>query len=296
MEKELLIEKYRPNVFRDFISGDNNKFVEYIKTIIIKDPFKLPNLILYGSAGCGKTTLANIIIKELDADFLYIDASFNNGVDTIRGIVNEFSRTKAYNLDSPKIIFLDESDRLSPAAQDALKNIIEARNKQCRFIFSCNTISRMTEPLKSRCNVCEMVGSDIKDIKVRLEYIIKNENLKVTNDEIDSLIERYYPDIRSMIKSLDSIKFLNEISNKNKQIVEIFNKLLDDITYQKEFTKLIYDRTLNHRALLIEMFNSLCENDKIYYAECFAEADYRMAVGSTPEIQMVQFVNTILKK
>jgi len=293
MEKELLVEKYRPTTFHEFVAGENNKFVDYIRKTVIRDPFKLPNLMLYGSAGCGKTTLANIIAKELDADFLYIDASFNNGVDIIRGIVNEFSRTKSINQMSPKIVFLDESDRLSPAAQDALKNIIEARSKQCRFIFSCNTISRMTEPLKSRCNVYEMVGSDKGGIRDRLQYIINNEDLDVTPKEVNTLIDRYYPDIRSMIKSLDSVKFLGEIPNKNKQIVEAFNKMLKDHTKYKQVIKLVNDRTLNHRALLVELFENINEDERLDYIEDFAEADYRMAVGSTPEIQMARFIDTV---
>lgn len=291
IEKNLLVEKYRPKNFEEYLSGTNKGFVEFLEDIVNNRPFDLPNILLHGHAGCGKSTLAKIIISELHADHLYIDASDDNGVNTIRTLVNEFSQTKARNQDSPKIIFFDEADRLTPAAQDALKNMIEQRSAQCRFIFSCNNVNKITEPLKSRVgknNIVEITGADEDDIFYLLKNVVSNENLDINLEEISKIIDSNYPDIRSMIHSLDSIKYIGT-NKSNGNIAKEFIKLFREKN-KKEMMKLMSDRSLDFRNVLFDIFNEMTEDEKIDNIENIAEADYRMTVGSTPEIIMMEFV------
>ena len=251
---------------------------------------------LHGHAGCGKSTLARIIINELESDYLYIDASDDNGVNTIRTLVHEFSHTKARNQDVPKILFFDEADRLTPSAQDALKNLIEQRSAQCRFIFSCNNISKITEPLKSRVgknNIIEIKGADIDKIIEKIRVISNNENLNLTDNDIENIVKSNYPDIRSMINSLDSVKFIGA-KNGNGNTAFEFVKFLR-LGEKKQILKLISDRSLDFRMLLSDIFYELTDDEKLKNIENIAEADYQMAVGSTPEITMTNFVARLFK-
>jgi DNA polymerase III delta prime subunit len=303
IENDLLVEKYRPKIFDEFITEKNSGFIEYIKDIVKNNPFGLPNLLLHGHAGCGKSSLARLIAREMDSDFLFIDASLDTGIATIRKEVNEFSQTKATNEEAPKIVFLDESDRLSFAAQDALKNLIEQRSFHCRFIFSCNNIHKMSEPLLSRVgknNIYEIKGADKAAIIKRITDIVNNENLTISKIEITELVDAYYPDIRSMISSLDSVKFIGvktENSSVPKSFVDTYRKFKnsENKTYYTNAIKLINDRSLDFRNLLIDIFNIMSEDDKLNNIEIFAEADYQMAVGATPELAMMNFTKRLFK-
>lgn len=288
MTTDLLTEKFRPHDFDEFISYEDNTFIEQIENYVTNEPFGLPNMILYGSPGTGKTTLARIISDKLDTDVLYLNSSDERGIGVMRGKVKEFVSTLGKNPNSPKIVHFDESDKLTKDAQNMLRNLIEERSKQCRFIFTCNNINEMIDPLKSRC-VCYYMRSPSKDIIFkRIMYICMEENISKTRGDIERIIDNKYPDIRSMIKSL---MFANSESDSENVTKKIYESMISG----KVDNKLIYDRTLNHRVILKELFDMAYNNMTLKQVEIFAEADYRLAMGSTPEIQFVWLIKELMK-
>ena len=173
------------------------------------------------------------------------------------------------NPNSPKIIHFDESDKLTKDAQNMLRNLIEERSKQCRFIFTCNNINEMIDALKIRCVCYYMKSPDINAVYNRIEYICKTEDINKSSDDIRNIVANNYPDIRSMIKSLMFANSESDSENVTKQIYE-------SIKSGKVDNKLIYDRTLNHRVMLKELFEMMYDGMTTKQVEIFAEADYRL--------------------
>lgn len=284
---KLWIEKYRPHSFDEYIIDDDEN-VKFIKRCIETNPFKLPNLILFSkSPGTGKTTLAKIIVENLNSDFLYLNASDERGIDVMRQKVKAFTFALAFNDKVPKIVHLDEADSLTKDAQDMLRNLIEETSDNCRFIFTCNNINKIIEPIKSRCKTIELSTPSVENIRNRLNYICKQENITIDQTELSELIIEFYPDIRSMIVALESgDKFVN--TNK-----DITTKLYNAIkTNNKEVAiKLAYDRTINQRQIISNLTDIYVNNDDYSFIELFAEFDYRISQSATPEIQLVAMIN-----
>src|SRR3990167_714296 len=196
----LWTEKYRPKTFNDFVGIDKYKsIVELCNT-----PFKLPHFLFVGRAGIGKTTFAKIIIKTLNADYLLLNASDETGIDTIRGKVKTFAKTLSLNSNVPKIIFLDEADFLSQNAQGALRGIIEDYSKSCRFILSVNYENKIIDALCSRLTRIPFGDYSKEDILQHLIKICEKENIKYEREALNKIIDLNFPDIRSIIKILQS--------------------------------------------------------------------------------------------
>jgi replication factor C small subunit len=195
----LWIEKYRSKTLEEYVGNDIVK--DRIAECITKND--VPHLIFSGTAGTGKTTLAKLIVSNIKCDYLYLNASDENGIDMIREKVKGFASSASFN--PIKIVILDEADFLTQPAQAALRNIIEEYSINTRFILTCNYIERLIEPLQSRCEihilkpptkgaVAKHVCTNILDIE-GITYEIK---------DIAALITEHYPDIRSIIKYLQS--------------------------------------------------------------------------------------------
>jgi replication factor C small subunit len=142
---ELFVEKYRPTNLKEYIGNQNvkDKIAEFLEQGSIQ------NLLLFGDAGGGKTSLAKLIVKNLEADYLYLNASDERGIDTIREKIIPFASTIGFG--GFKIVILDEADYLTPQAQATLRNTIETFSATCRFILTCNFLERIISPLQSRC-------------------------------------------------------------------------------------------------------------------------------------------------
>jgi replication factor C small subunit len=205
---EIFNEKYRPQSFEDVIGLDS----EIPK--LIKDG-NIPHLLFEGPAGTGKTTVAKIIIKELNADVLVLNASKDRGINVIRERIEPFA-TKAAN--KIKIVFLDEFDATTPAFQTALRNFMETHARTTRFIATCNYSNKIIPPLLSRFSRFTFSRYKDEDKFNHIKKIVDKENIKINEENIKYLIKRYKDDIRAMIN------FLNK--NKDKEI----NK--NDISYE----------------------------------------------------------------
>ena len=214
---ELWVEKYRPQVLEDYVGNEviKNKIADYIKESSIQ------NLLFYGVAGTGKTTLAKLITKNIDCDLLYLNASDERGIDTIREKIQPFAASMGFN--DIKIVILDEADYLTPQAQATLRHTIEACSSTTRFILTCNYLERIISPLQSRCQTFEITPPSKQEVNYKCQNILTKEKILFYDNNIDDVINTHYPDIRKIINTLQGsvvegqIK-IDDTSLKNSQL------------------------------------------------------------------------------
>ena len=195
-EHTLFVEKYRPTVLEDYVGNEHlkSKVEGYLKS------GDVPHLLLYGRAGTGKTTLAKLIVKNIECDYLYINASDENNVETVRTKVKQFASTIGFK--DMKVIILDECDYITPNAQAALRNIMETFSKYCRFILTCNYVERIIEPLQSRCQLFEIIPPDRKQVAMQAVKILDSETVDYKLSDISMIINANYPDVRKTINAI----------------------------------------------------------------------------------------------
>ena len=229
----LWIEKYRSQTLEQYIGNDAVK--DRIADCIAKND--IPHFIFAGSAGTGKTTLAKLIVGNIQCDYLYLNASDENGIDTIRDKVKGFASTASFQ--PIKVVILDEADFLTQPAQAALRNLIEEYSAYTRFILTCNYVERLIEPLQSRCELHMLKpptkGAVAKHICIN---ILDVEGITYEMVDVAKVINEFYPDIRSVIKVLQSnIKESKLVvtaldDNWTKQLVQILSKREKNAWYQ----------------------------------------------------------------
>jgi len=195
----LWIEKYRSQTLEQYIGNDAVK--DRISGCIASND--IPHFIFSGTAGTGKTTLAKLIVNNIKCDYLYLNASDENGIDMIREKVKGFASSATFN--PIKVVILDEADFLTQPAQAALRNIIEEYSINTRFILTCNYIERLIEPLTSRCEIHLLKPPSMPDVARHIcTNILDVEGVTYDIKNVAMLIKEYYPDIRSVIKYLQA--------------------------------------------------------------------------------------------
>ena len=192
----LLVEKYRPTNLDNYVGNENIK--KSISNYINQNDIQ--NLIFYGPAGTGKTTLAKLIVKNIDCDHLYINASDERGIETIRDKVSGFASTMSFK--PLKVIILDEADFLTIQAQASLRNVIETFSRTTRFILTCNFIERIIDPLQSRCQTLKVIPPNKLDILKHLVKVVKRENIYTVEDDLRIIVDNNYPDVRKMLNTI----------------------------------------------------------------------------------------------
>ena len=258
LEHSLWVEKYRPTSLDTYIGNEHLKS----KVSVYLESGDLPHLLLYGKAGTGKTTLAKILVNNIECDYMYINASDENSVDTVRTKVRGFASTMGFK--DYKIIILDECDYITPNAQAALRNLMETFSKHCRFILTCNFVERIIDPIQSRCQSFQVIPPSKKEVAIHMTNILKEEGVASKMDDIAGLVNAGYPDIRRVINSCQrqvvdgmlivdkqslvendyKIKLLEIISKESKKdAFKSVRKLLanSQVTDFAELYKLMYD-------------------------------------------------------
>lgn len=245
------VEKYRPSSFEDLILENKSLIVK-----ALENPKSIPSFIFYSSTpGTGKTSTAKVIIKHLGCDKLIINSSDERGIDTIRDKIGLFASSLSSNDKIKRCIFLDEADGLTRQAQDSLRNLMETYSDNCFFIFSCNDFNKLIEPIRSRCITVNFEKPNKNDIEIRLGEICEKEKISLAGDQLNRLMEFYYPDIRTMIMGLQRHKIdASELMVADKEF-ESFLKAIKskdynyiyDKTYAGDFPIMEFNKWLFHK-------------------------------------------------
>ena len=270
-DNTLWVEKYRPQTLDTYIGNDHLKS----KVEVYLESGDLPHLLLYGKAGTGMTTLAKLLVNNIECDYLYINASDENNVDTVRTKVKNFASTIGFK--DMKIIILDECDYITPNAQAALRNLMETFSKHCRFILTCNYVERIIDPIQSRCQSFQIVPPSKSEVAKHLHSILVNENVIDNMEDIKVLVDSGYPDIRRIINSaqrnvvkgklkLDTSSIIqNDYKLKLLKILETQNKK----NAFKDVRQLLADNKITDFADLFRLlFDEVVNWGKGHVAEC----------------------------
>ena len=271
MSNTLWVEKYRPTTLDNYIGNEHLKD----KVSVYLESGDLPHLLLYGKAGTGKTTLAKLLVKNIECDYMYINASDENNVDTVRTKVKNFASTIGFK--DMKIIILDECDYITPNAQAALRNLMETFSKHCRFILTCNFVERIIDPIQSRCQSFQIIPPSRGEVAKHTHDILISENVTHEMDDLKVLIDSGYPDIRRIINSsqrnvvngklkLDTSSILqNDYKLKLVKILKTQNKK----TAFKDIRQLLADNKITDFADLFRLlYDDVDDWGKGHVAEC----------------------------
>ncbi len=298
VEHSLWCEKYRPTKLEDYVGNDvlKEKVKQYIKENDI------PHLLLYGGAGTGKTTLAKLITKSIKCDVLYINASDDNGIDTIRVKIKNFASTVGFN--GLKVIILDEADYLTAAGQAGLRNTMETYSMNTRFILTCNYHERITEPIQSRCQSYAIHPPTKKDVAANLVKILQKENVKFDKESVVLLVNSHYPDIRAIINTAQRGVINAELKLAKEDVLQgdIKSKLIDMLknTNKKQaFTdirQLVADNSLKNFS---DLYTEMYEKVDVYAGNAQGEVILALAEGQYQEASVADreicFMATIYK-
>ena len=303
LDNSLLVEKYRPSKLENYVGN------ETIKKSISKylEQNDIQNLIFYGPAGTGKTTLAKIIIKNLDCDHLYINASDERGIETIRDKVQGFASVASFK--PLKVVILDEADFLTIQAQASLRNIIETFSRTTRFIMTCNFVERIIDPLQSRCQVLKIIPPTKKDVAKHLNWILQQESIEHDINDLVPLVNQYYPDLRKCINTIQ-LSTLDNILKLDKSILvssnyidKVINALSEGSKHNKidcynDIRQIIADANVDD---FDELFKSLYERASKYLpnkegtvAILINEHQYKANFRIDKEINIMSLIQQIL--
>ena len=300
---EIWTEKYRPQKLSEVIGQKH--VVDRLKYWVKSG--SVPNMLFAGRAGVGKTTIALCLAKELygknwGSNFQETNASDQRGIDVVRGRIKDFAKMKPLDANF-KIIFLDESDALTPEAQQALRRTMERYAGVCRFMLSCNYSSRIIEPLQSRCAVFRFKKMNEKQVTEYLNRVTKSENLKASKNALSVIYKLSEGDLRKATNLLQASAAMGKIEPETIYDVAMQAKPQDvramlDLTLAGKFIDArnkLYDlltkQGLSGEDIIKEVHRQIFDLDvpertKLEMLEKTGEADYRLNMGGSEEIQI----------
>ena len=295
MSHSLWVEKYRPMDLSTYVGNEHLK--EKVKAYLESED--VPHLLLYGKAGTGKTTLAKIITKNIDCDYMYINASDENKVDDVRNKVKTFASSVGFR--ELKVIILDECDYLTPNAQAALRNLMETFSKHCRFILTCNYVERIIDPIQSRCQSYKVVPPSKKEVAKQMVNILQQENCTFELDDVALIVNAGYPDIRRVINSAQrqivdgKLKIDTSSVIQNNYKIQLLEMLSSGAKFN-DIRQLIADNSITDYA---ELYRLLYDEVETYSNGKIAECILAIAEGEYRDVQVVDkeinFMSTIIK-
>ena len=294
----LFTERFRPTDPKDYIG--NEVFKSNLDTWIEQQD--IPHILLYGPAGTGKTTAAKLITSNLDCDSIYINCSDENGIETIREKVKSFASAATFR--ALKVVIMDEADFLTINAQAALRNVIEAFSKTTRFIFTCNYVERIIDPIQSRTSVFEIIPPSKGEVAKRCVTILDEEGMGYKKEDLVEIINQTYPDIRKTLNLLQSsIKQGNLVLNQNIVNQQQYTKQIIDLIKQndsKSFNQIRQIVANSNIRDYNELYRALFDNldsfsNPILGTAVIAESQYQSALAPDKEICFMGCIAKLLK-
>lgn len=289
---DIWCEKYRPQTIDEVVLSENAK--SQLNNIAASKT--IPHLLLQGPAGIGKTSIAKIIVNDiLKCQYIYINASDESGIDTVRTKIVGFSKTKSID-GNIKVVILDEADGISGEGQRALRNVMEEYSQYTRFILTANFKHRIIEPLQSRTQEID-IDPPLKDVAKKCFEILKKENITVSEEskiKFVDLIRKYYPDIRKTINVLQKFSATGELKIASTENIDyIANEVYSRLKHPLELRKFVIEHEIDFqndyqsllKALLDVIYKSgLKDNTKQDCILIVSEHLYRCAFCVDQEI------------
>lgn len=299
-ENTLFVEKYRPSELDNYVCSSLMK--ETIQSYIDKQD--IPHLLLYGDAGTGKTTLAKLLVKNIECDHIYINASDENNVDTVREKIKMFASSVGF---SPlKIVILDESEYLTPNAQAALRNLMETFSQTTRFILTCNYVEKVIDPIQSRCQSFNITPPSKPEVAKHIVDILTAESVTHDVQDIVTVINSNYPDIRRIINTtqrlvVDNVLKLDKISiietNYTTKVLEMMSGSDSIKDKFKSIRKFLADNQVRDYQ---NLFRDLYDNSETLFQDQpsalldIAEYQYKAAFVVDQEINIMALLTKLL--
>ncbi len=300
---EVWAEKYRPQKLDGIV--DQEHVIKRLKSFV--DKKNIPHMLFAGPAGCGKTSAAIAIAKELyetnwHQNFLELNASDERGIDVIRYKVKDFARTKAFGT-TYKLICLDEADALTQEAQQALRRTMEKYTGTCRFILIANYSSRIIEPIQSRCTVFRFKSLDAEKVKKVISDIAKKEKLSIDDKALEAIFEISEGDMRKAVNLLQSCATERKITEKSvyeiaskaepKEIKSMLESALDGkfLEARKILLQILVKDGISGKDIIKQISReihglNITEKEKINAIEKVGEYEFRLDQGGDEQIQL----------
>ena len=295
----LLVEKYRPVVLSDYIG--TRELLDSSKNFI--ESGDIPHLLLYGKAGTGKTTLAKLLVKNIECDYLYVNASDENSVDSIRFKIKTFISAVGFN--NLKVVILDEADYLTPNAQAALRNLMETFSKHSRFVMTCNYVERIIDPIQSRCQTFHVTIPTKAEAARKIKSILDSEKVKYTIDNIKIVVDNGYPDMRRTINMLQKSIVNNELVLDAKSVLQadfkqkVLNAIVNKNTVA-QIRQIIADNSVRDFSelftYLYENVEQISEQDADIVLLVIAQYQYQDALVVDKEINFAAMISALKEK
>ena len=304
MEHLLWTEKYRPQTVEDCILPDRLKkpFQEYV------NQKEIPNLLLSGGAGVGKTTIAKAMCNEIGCDFMVINGSDESGIDTFRTKIKNYASSMSLS-GGRKVIIIDEADYLNPnSTQPALRNAIEEFAGNCSFIFTCNYKNRIIDPLHSRCAVIDFGLKNGEKAKMaaaffkRIQTILQSESVDADDKVLAELIKKHFPDFRRVLNELQRYSQFGKIDTGI--LTQIADVSIDELTKSissKDFASIRkwvatheIDSTVLYRKLYDSLYDVLKPQSIPQAVIILADYQYKAAFVADQEINTVACLTELM--
>ena len=314
-ENKPWVEKYRPRLLDDVVNQEG--IIKRLKQFV-KDK-SMPHLIFAGPAGTGKTTSALAMVRELfgnrkaiNITYLELNASDARGIDVIRTYIKDFARAKPPSDISFKILILDEADNMTAPAQQALRRTMEKYTRNCRMILICNYSNKIIPPIQSRCVVFRFSSLRNEDIKKRVKFVANKEDISVSPNGLNALVDVSKGDCRRAINYLQSCGTISKNIDQDvvfrvagevppERIREVLKtalkgqlqfslKLLNDITREYGLSGINIVKNLHREIYDLDV----SEDVKIELTKILAEFEYRLSQGGTEEIQLQALLANIV--
>jgi len=305
IEDFLWVEKYRPKTVEETILPADLKtaFAKFVSN------GNIPNLILTGGAGVGKTTIARAMLEELGCSYIVINGSMNGNIDTLRNEIKNFASTMSFK-GGRKYVILDEADYLNPTStQPALRNFMEEFSANCGFILTCNFLNRIIQPLHSRCSVIQFKISNTDKPKLAAQFfkrvsgILQKEGIEFEPSVVAEVIKKHFPDWRRVLNELQRYSATGKIDTGIlANVIEVSIKTLLDTLRSKDFStmrKWVNENNDNDSSVIFRnLFDNILEYIEPASVPVFimllSEYQYKAAFVANPEINMAAFLTEVM--